>query len=224
MEIRELVLRRSIPVWINSFNQPTYLRNIIGKFLANGFRNLFILDNGSSSPVLLDYYTELSGTQPSVMVLYYNANLGPWYFHGSGLYKMLGDCPHLYTDPDIDFDVLADNFVSRLIDLSEELKLPKTGCAMEIPSREEMKPKFDYDTEMEHGYWQKTVAENIYDAPVDTTLHLFNPKYYASAYFTGVRVAGPGFVVRHLPWYRNDPMPEEEYAFYKSMDSGYSHC
>jgi hypothetical protein len=137
---------------------------------------------------------------------------------------MLGDCPHLYTDPDMDFDVLAENFVSRLIDLSEEFKLPKIGCALAIPSLDEMKPKFDYETQMEHAYWQKTIAENVYDAPVDTTLHLFNPKYYSNAYFTGVRVAGTGFTVRHFPWYKSDPMSEDEYAYYKSKDSGYSHC
>lgn len=224
MEIREIVLRRSISVWINSFNQPTYLRNIVDKFLDNQFKNIYILDNNSTSPPLIEYYKEIAESNLPVMVLYYNANLGPWYFHASSLYKMLGDCPHIYTDPDIDFGSLADNFVSRLIDLSEEMKIPKVGCALEIPSRDELKPKFDYETQMEHDCWQKILADNVYDARVDTTMHLFNPKYYSGVYFTGVRVGGEGFSVRHLPWYKNDPIPDDEYAYYKSLDTGYSHC
>lgn len=226
MEIREIVLRRTISVWINSFNQPTYLKNIVGKFLSNEFKNLFILDNGSDSEPLNRYYREIADTGLPVMVLYYNANVGPWYFHNSQMYRMLGNCPHLYTDPDIDFDTLADNFLSRLIDLSDEYRIPKVGAALEVPTLEDMKPKFDYNTQMEHAYWQKPIAENVYDAPVDTTLHLFNPKYFEGPqqFFSGVRVAGPGFTARHLPWYKNDPMSDEEYAFYKSRDSGYSHC
>jgi len=42
LDNRELILRRGIPVVINSYNQPGYLANIIHRFRVNHFRNLIV--------------------------------------------------------------------------------------------------------------------------------------------------------------------------------------
>lgn len=229
MSIRELALRRIVPVWINSCNQVTYLKNIVGKFIANDFHAIFVLDNGSDYEPLQDYYQEVCRPQSPVTVFFYNINRGPRYFHYKRIYSMIGDGPHLFTDPDIDFDTLADDFLCRLIDLSETLKIPKVGVALEIPDEREIKQAAAEGLSVrqnEQKYWTNPIAENIFDAPVDTTLHLFNPKYFTNPdeFIQGIRVAGPGFTVRHLPWYKTDPMPPDEYLYYKSRDIGYSHC
>ena len=103
MNIEEIILRKITPVVINSFNQPTYLKNIVNKFVMNKFINIFVLDNGSTYQPLIDLYQQLS--DKGITILYYNQNRGPRYFHTEEIYKKyLGMIPHVYTDPDIDFD------------------------------------------------------------------------------------------------------------------------
>jgi hypothetical protein len=36
---------------------------------------------------------------------------------------------------------------------------------------------------------------------------------------TDLRVAAPGFVARHLPWYKDDRFPEDERAYYRQTTS-----
>ncbi len=238
METKEIILRKTCPVFINSFNQPTYLRNIVEKFCLEGFSNIYILDNNSSSPEIINYYKFLKKEYKKVFVLYYNANMGPRYFHLSGLYQSvgLGDVPHLYTDPDIDFDTLAEDFVSQFLDLTEKYQTPKVGCALEIPTEEEVRsdvictpPHLGGQSfgiiEWEKQYWKNAIEADAYDAPIDTTLHLFNPKYFSHAnpknYLTGIRVAKKGFIIKHRPWYKEDAVSEKEINFYRRL--GYLH-
>lgn len=228
MNVREHALRRTIPVWINSFNRLTYLENIVAKFEANGFRNINILDNNSEYPPLLAYYGKIAYPATGVVVLYYNQNHGPRYFHYHDVHRSLHhDIPHLYTDPDIDFDVLADNYLCRLLELSEMYKAPKVGSALEIPDPEQSKGGPDGALSIRTGqesFWIEPVADDAFHAAIDTTLHLFNPKYFVDreAFIQGIRVAGPGFTVKHLPWYKSDPMPRVEYDFYMAKDNGWA--
>lgn len=237
METREILLRKTIPVFINSFNQPTYLKNIIEKLITEKFCNINILDNKSSNPEITDYYKYLTQEYKKVSVYYYNANMGPRYFHLSGLYKILGDIPHLYTDPDLDFDFLAESFLSELVDLTEAYKIAKAGCALEIPTENEIRSELIFTPPDKDGqsfsikdwelqFWKIPLENDIYNAPVDTTLHLFNPKYFsptnsASTYLSGIRVAKKGFLMKHRPWYKNDKIPETEKNFY--LKTGLEH-
>lgn len=226
MDIRELLLRKTIPVVINSFNQLTYLQNIINKFRVNKFKNIIILDNDSDYPPLLEYYTELMGDN-DVIVIYYNNNNGPRHFHQSGLYKLISPTPHLYTDPDLDFDLLSNNYLSTLIDISEKYGIFKVGSALELPCESELKPGLYMtmgDTgikvpliEWESTFWVNEFEPLIYNSPIDTTLHLFNPVYFdnSTPYLIGARVAKEGFAVKHLPWYKHSFVPQEEVDYYK---------
>lgn len=63
MNLKELFLRKTIPVIINSYNQKYYLKNIIEKLLSFEFKNIYVLDNLSNSESLIDYYKELKGNQ-----------------------------------------------------------------------------------------------------------------------------------------------------------------
>jgi hypothetical protein len=232
MEIRERILRKTLPVVINSFNQLTYLRNSVENFVRNEFKNIIILDNGSSYEPLIEFYNNLpdlftEAVKP--LVIYYNANMGPRYFHQSRLFSQLLPCAHIYTDPDLHFDDLAPNFCSYLLDLSHKYKLFKVGSALTLPTEDEIKPGLFMKPgettqqipmlEWESQFWQSELEPRIYNAPIDTTLHLFNPDYFeASPYFlVGLRVALPGFEVKHLPWYKNDAVHLEEDLYYKQI-------
>lgn len=235
MNAKEQILRKTFPVVINSFNQPTYLKNIILKFKDNMFKNIIVIDNASISGELIKLYEEIKQNDDNVTILYYNENNGPRYFHYNNAYEILGGTPHLYTDPDIDFNILPDNFLCTLLHISEKYMCFKVGCALEIPRPEDIKSGLTYTAthlqnkvfsieEWEAQFWEHPVEDSIYSAPIDTTLHLFNPKYFTdrSKFISGIRVAKKGFVVKHLPWYKNNITPDEEKKIYKNLDINYS--
>jgi hypothetical protein len=235
MNPKEQILRKTFPVVINSFNQPTYLKNLIFKFKKNMFKNIVIIDNASTSHELIKFYEHVKNEDSEVTVLFYNKNNGPRYFHYNNAYEILGGSPHLYTDPDIDFDLLPDDFLCTLLNISEKYKCFKVGCALEIPPPEKLKDGLSYTathlqnkifsiSEWESQFWENPIENQIYSAPIDTTLHLFNAKYFhdPSKFISGIRVARDGFVIKHLPWYKNDIIPEQEKLFYKNLDTNFS--
>jgi len=232
MQPVEAILRRTTPIIINSFNQLTYLRRLIDSLLENHFRNIYILDNASTFPPLLEYYE--NARSRGVFVLYYNSNQGPRAFHSKKIYRThFKDIPHIYTDPDILFDTFADNHLTRLFEISEKYRFHKVGSAIEIPSDELISDRPLYQKELnkrlsirenEIRFWQNEIEHETYLADIDTTWHLFNPKFYLDGtnFFRALRLSGTGFTLKHLPYYKANHVPTEEIAFYKSHDAGWS--
>ena len=228
MTPREITLRSTIPLVINVFNQHHYLERMVKQFASSGFRNIVILDNNSSYPPLLAYYEQLA-LQRAANVIFYNENRGPHYFFLQGIYQHLFEStPFLYSDPDLAWTELSPTFLTSLFELSHRLKLFKVGCALTLPTEESMKPDFplfrfndrSYTVpQWEMQFWQNQILPDVYSAPIDTTMHLFNPTYFVqgSALITGVRVAAPGMEAIHLPWFKTDTCPVEERLFYRSL-------
>jgi hypothetical protein len=229
IDIRELILRRSTPVVINCFNQLTYVKNMVEKLWEAGFRNLYVLDQASTYPPLREWLADATA-RGVIMPLYLPQNKGPHHFFLARLYDTWGGAPVIYSDPDMSWDRLAPDFLSRMFDLCHRYRVFKAGPALAIPSIEDTKPGL-YSThntataktvaEYEAPYWEHEVEPGVYNAPIDTTMHLFIPQYYEAGrpLITGLRVAGDGYSVQHLPWYRTDPMPADEYAHYLERSS-----
>ena len=222
----EQVLRRSTPVVINSFNQLTYLKNIVSKLVDAGFRNIYVLDQASSYPPLLSYLSDLAKSG-DVLLWALPENKGPRFFFESHAFEVFGRAPFIYSDPDISWDRLAPNFLTRLFELGHKYRSFKVGPALALPAASEIKqgltiPRKQNKTvlEWETQFWQKEVEPDVYASPLDTTFHLFIPQYYArgASILTGMRVAGEGFSVVHVPWYKTDPMTDEEYEHYLSTE------
>lgn len=228
MDLKELILRRSTPIVINCFNQLTYVRNIVGKLREAGFRNLYVLDQASTYPPLRQWLAE-AAEQDLILPLYLPENKGPHFFFLRRLYDFFGGAPFIYTDPDLSWDRLAPDFLTRMFDLCHRYRVFKAGPALTIPGPEDTKPGLFSNhnsataksvSEYEAPYWENEVEPGVYNAPIDTTMHLFLPQYYQNtALITGLRVAGEGYSVLHLPWFRNDPMPADEYDYYLQHSS-----
>jgi hypothetical protein len=226
LPIQERLLRRTLPVFINSYNQHTYLKQLIEKLDRDEFKNLVVLDNNSTYPRLLSYYESLAKSG-KVLIIYYGENRGPHFFHLRALYRMFGSLPHLYTDPDVSYDTLAPNFVSHLLFLAEKYSMFKVGPALEIPSDEEIDPGIfchnkdrRYSVrEWESQFWEKQIEEDVYyPGHIDTTFHLFHPKYVSkdSALVDGIRVGKQGFIFKHLPWYKKKITMDDEERLYRA--------
>jgi hypothetical protein len=228
MTPREITLRSTVPLVINVFNQHRYLEDMVRQFSESQFRNIIVLDNGSSYGPLLDYYKQLTAER-KVNIIYYNHNRGPHYFFLNNIHRHLFEhTPFLYTDPDLAWDTISEEFLTQLFEISHRYRTFKVGCALQLPSDDTIKPNlpsFNFNNksftvrEWEEQFWQDPIQKDIYAAPIDTTMHLFNPAYYTSgqALITGLRVAGDGMTATHLPWFKDDPCPPEEMNFYRSL-------
>jgi len=229
LSLQESLLRRTLPVVINSFNQYTYLRNLIEKLRADGFTNFVVCDNASTYPPLTKYYEELV-TGGLAQLIPYGDNKGPHFFHMKGVYKLFGSLPHLYSDPDLTYDELSPNFLTELMVVSEKYSMFKVGPALEIPSKNELDNSV-YSlqngrrvgvAEWESQFWKEQVEPGYYyPGHLDTTFHLFNPRYFkvGSDLIDGIRIGKDGFIFKHLPWYIDKRMPRIEIDFYKNAAS-----
>jgi FkbM family methyltransferase len=220
--------RCDLPIYIPCFNNLTYLRNMIEQLHQVGCSNVFVLDNTSTYPPLLQYLQEI---ETVVTVVRLSENYGPHcVFLDDLLYSLLP--PYFcLTDPDLIFNPsLPSDFMNQLLQLTEEFKVGKAGFALDISQQELMvEEEFlvagkSYKIwEWESQFWQQPLRENIYKASLDTTFAVYNKKYFNRPFHTmnAIRVAG-NLTCQHLPWYRKNFLPRDEEEFYRET-SRYSY-
>lgn len=252
MTADEQALRATTPVYVNSYNQPSYVRQMVEGLLSNGFGRIVVCDNASTSPKTRALLSRFEA-EGRVQVRHLGGNLGP---HRVVMQlRAAMRTPFLFSDPDLRLpEVLPDRFVTRLLALSRRYRCAKVGLALEIPPEAEARDlRFDHPvlgpfkvSDWERQFWKIELEPGVYRANVDTTFFLWNPavrfdwrRLYNETLWSlkprrifgtmipligqaDIRVAEPGFVARHLPWYRNDEMPEDERAFYKQSASSIS--
>ena len=87
---------KDIPIIINNFNRLTSLQQLLDALTIRGYTNIYILDNASTYPPLLDYYD----TCP-FPVLRLSENLGFKALWKSPLRKRFCRDYYIYTDSDV---------------------------------------------------------------------------------------------------------------------------
>lgn len=189
---------------------------------------VLIADSGSTFPPMLRFLSELK-TEGKI-VLEFDANVGPRVFYEDRwLYSQLPDT-FILTDSDLEFNrSMPVDFLKVLESISAELEVGKVGLALSISDSKLFRDdKFtiglkEYTIrEWEEQFWQFRIfsqgSENVFSANVDTTFAYYNKKYFDRKNpYQAVRLAGE-FTVRHLPWYRDQIIPEEEAVFYANLN------
>jgi len=219
-------LLSGIPMIVFSFNNTAYLRSMIAQLRARNLSNITVIDNASHAPGMQEYLSELA---KETKVVRLSENIGPHYvFLCESAYRWLPDVFCL-TDPDLSFGPdLPGNFLEELAELTERLKVGKAGFALDISDRDAMRDDmFEINGgrykiwEWEQQFWQQEIGKTgggdpIFRAPIDTTFALYNKRYFnREAFYDAVRVAGR-FTCRHLPWYHDHGMPEDEAELYRA--------
>ncbi len=223
MVFQEAALRANVPVYINTYNLPTYTDRLVKSLLAAGFGKIIVIDQASDSPEMKALLTRLE-TLPGCRVKRRRSNRGPRYFFDSLQFLTAGRW-YFYTDPDVELPThLPADFVTKMMDVSERLCIGKVGCALDLDDTEE---PIDAMIAVQEGektamsvvdfelrYWRDEIEPSVYRADVDTTFALYNAKYFRLwNFFAAVRMAGD-FSIKHRPWYVDKRMPVEEAAFY----------
>lgn len=235
----EVLLRQTLPVFVNSFNQLTYLRDSLDWFHRHGFGNVTVLEQGSDYPPLVDYLNSAE-CAARARVHRLPENVGPR--------AALDEAPglrdgmiHVFTDPDLALpDPPHPEMITRMMAAARHHKAHRVGLALDIsePHLFSDQRLFAADgptvAEWEARFWRDEVETGVYRANVDTTFHLFNP--YAPPTLQNryrnfvegrrrlqsIRMAGPGFTARHRPWYRNDGQTDEERAYYRTRSGAWN--
>jgi hypothetical protein len=221
---------KRMPILIPTFNNPTYLANLLMQLRQ--FRNVLpvVIDNGSDFPRMVVLLQEIKSR--GVYVIKANQNLGPRFvIENSRILRLL---PKIFvlTDPDLELKPgFCDKHLKVMKDITFEYKLGKVGLALEIDKPDSMrKEKFlignkDFSIlDWESQFWLNPIEiQNCeaYIADIDTTFAVYNKKYFRStSIHSAIRIAGisdQDVTAKHLPWYVKSIVPysEREYYFQK---------
>ncbi len=228
----------SIPVLVPVFNNPTYLAFMIEQLRAKHCSNIHVYDNGSTFPPMLALLERL---EASVTLHRLARNLGPRLFSYPEIYNPLPEF-FVITDPDLAFNpALPEDFLAQLHAVTQQFKVFKAGFALEIATLGAKGPRIRVDKDetdvvaWEARFWKEKIGQTaagdaIYRANIDTTFALyckanlryrkpFLRKMFGANRFSkplflkGLRVAGR-FSCKHLPWFDDFPVPEDERLFY----------
>lgn len=204
---------KNTPIVINNFNRIHTLLKLICGLQSRGYNNIYIIDNQSTYPPLLDYYKECP--YPVYML---NKNVGHLAIWESGIYKQFTDSYFAYTDSDLEIlPDCPDNFMEKFILLLKKypkaLKVGFSICTDDLPDCYSLKHQVQ---EWENQFWKNEIETNVFKAPIDTTFAVYKP------YFKGEIIdfqhlylrTGLPYSVRHLPWYIDSNNPTEEEKYY----------
>ena len=198
-----------IPVIINNRDLLTWPKAMVEKIKTyKGVGDIYIVDNGSTYPPLLEWYK----TRPCKIIMEGNLGFGaPWL---SGVVGNVIDPYYVVTDSDMGLEDTPEDTLLYLADKLRLLNLDKVGLGLDW---QRVKPESMYYGRMqghEKTRWATSeVKSDVYiDVQIDTTFALYKPKRY---FIGGASTTFP-YVARHLPWElsREDYEANEEFKYY----------
>jgi glycosyltransferase involved in cell wall biosynthesis len=205
---------KEIPIIINNFNRVTTLKKLIASLEARGYFNIYIIDNKSTYPPLLDYYDN----ECKYKVFRLNENIGTLALWKSEVYKKFKDNYFVYTDSDVmPIESCPDNFMEFFLKMMKKYKLAqKVGFSLKIddlPDHYLPKPMVLRNEGQFFRFYNK--EDNLYRAPIGATFALYRPRsrYRHANNYIEIYRAGHPYVAYHLPWYQDSMNmdPEERY-------------
>ena len=213
---------RAVPIFINARDRVGVMKNLIDWLLDAGYKNLLILDNDSTYPKLLEYYSELEKIS-EVKVIRLKKNLGYKALWKSNILEKLNiSTPYVYTDPDVvPLENCPKDFVLTLYEiLNSHREFRKVGTAL----------VWEDITFYDKDFWQRTeknfeeqarINELFGYANIDTTFALYSNTRSYSLRFS-LRTL-ENLRCRHLPWYFDyDNLPEDEKYYIEHADKSSS--
>lgn len=203
---------KDTPVFIICRDRLSTLSKLIEWCESVGLRNIFLIDNDSIYPALIEY---LSITP--YQVIRTGKNIGhtvPW---TEGVVKTLAYGKYyIVSDPDVIPDKdCPDDVVSNLYGIHQRyVDYEKVGLGLktdDLPDHYALKNEV---ISWEEQFWKDSIEDGIYVAGVDTTFALYKPYTHNYALHPSLRTGRP-YVASHLPWYVNSAKIDQEEAFYR---------
>lgn len=203
---------RTIPIIINNFNRLTFLTMLIDALESRGYKNIYIIDNASTYPPLMDYYDKTPYT-----VFRLKENIGYLSLWETGIYKQFRNRYFVYTDSDVvPVDECPDDFLNCFLSLMRKYpRAMKVGFSLKIDDLPDTFGKKEQVIAWESRFWTRPLEKDVYKAAIDTTFALYRPNVRGGAYFHDFMIRTGGVLVaRHMPWYNDDTNHTEEEHYY----------
>jgi hypothetical protein len=201
-----------VPIIINNRNRFTFLKLMVDQLQSFGYKHIYILDNDSSYPPLLEYYKTVNAE-----VIFLKKNRGYRALWLTDTFAKFKNGYYVYSDPDILLQKdCPKDFVYQLYkQLNKYTGKEKAGVALKI---DDLPDKYLNKQDAIHNesvFWTKILDKDVYDAMVDTTLALYKPLAFGNAEECGAIRVGGKLTAQHLTWYLDsNNLPAEE-LFYK---------
>jgi hypothetical protein len=201
---------KDFPVIIINFNRLEYLRKQIAWLESAGMKRIFIVDNNSTYPPLLEYYRTLP-----YMIYSLDQNKGHLAFWRTGLYRKFLNTPFVLTDPDVlPIEACPSDAVDFFYKLLNEFpEVDKVGFALKLDDLPDHYPLKEKVIAWEKRFWKEEIRQDIYRATIDTTFALYRRKNKCHGNSSGIRTSGD-YIAMHLPWYEDHANLSEETLYY----------
>jgi Glycosyl transferase family 2. len=209
---------RNAPVIINNFNRLDCLIRQIKWLEDAGMSNIYIVDNASTYPPLLEYYKICPYT-----VFRLSENVGHTALWDTHLFMWFKDQYYILTDPDIiPVEECPLNAVSYFYEILKRYPdITKVGFGLKIDDLPDHNPRKQEVIDWETKFWENEVEPGLYKSKIDTTFALYRPNVRGQQWDTTLRTGGK-YVARHLPWYEDPTQPSEEEVYFKKITTAVS--
>lgn len=202
-----------VPIIINNRNRFTFLKLMIDQLQSFGYKHIYILDNDSSYPPLLEYYKIVNAK-----VIFLKQNVGYKALWETEVFEQFKNKYYVYSDPDIllQKDCPRDFVYQLYVLLKKYLGKEKAGVALKIDDLPDYYANKQQAIKNESIYWSKPLEKDVYDAMVDTTLALYKPLAFGNAEECDAIRVGGKLAAQHLTWYLDSNRLSEEELYYKA--------
>jgi len=211
LTVKKIVYEESMPVFINCRDRLKPLKELIKWLEDEGLKNIILIDNDSTYPPLLDFYSK---NKYKVVRIRENAGHTAAWLCGILRLHAKGKA-FILTDPDIIPAEGSHGAVKHFVDLLNKYpKYQKVGFGLKIddlPDTYELKPTV---INWESQFWEKEIEKDVFSAEIDTTFAVCRPDIpylYSPALRTGGR-----FMARHEPWYIDSNNIDQEMTYYRA--------
>jgi hypothetical protein len=222
--IRQNKNYKSIPIIIISFNQLFYLKQLIDFLKKYDYNNIVIIDNNSTYPPLLNYFSEI---ELSVTLYRLKENYGHLVFwKNKELFNKYSNGYYVVTDADIiPVAECPVNFLSYFKKkLDENYKITKAGFSLKIDDIPESNFNKDKIINWESKFYESKDKDGDFLADIDTTFAIYRPRYKHQMhnFYNASRIQFP-YIARHGGWYvDNNDLTEEQDFYFKSCNASSS--
>ncbi len=201
-----------VPIIINNRNRFTFLKLMIDQLQSFGYKHIYILDNDSTYPPLLEYYKAVNAK-----VIYLKQNVGYRALWETGVFEQFKNKYYVYSDPDIllQKDCPKDFIYQLYVLLNKFPGKEKAGVALKIDDLPDFYANKNEAIKNESVFWKKQLEKDVYDAMVDTTLALYKPLAFGNAEECDAIRVGGDLAAQHLTWYLDSNHLSEEELYYK---------
>lgn len=200
------------PIFIVCRDRLTPLMQLLAWLEKAGQKKIFLIDNDSAYPPLLQFYQ----TCPH-RVIRVHENKGHLVAWDSGIVRSFApDEPYVVTDPDIvpseDCPLNALDHFRKILERRPEIKRVGFGLRIDdLPDRYQHKERVQ---SWERSFWTEVIEPGLFVAPIDTTFALYRARWGRSLCPSDAARTNAPYWARHTAWYADSAHPTEEDAFY----------